>query len=172
VSIASAMLVSASVSQLVSGLEPHFITSYSIASSYATYYMIFGLLYYHDNKARYQSLEGNNKRAKLRSDLIRLVLSAGIAEIGYFVMRWTLQYYMLSSGNLEPYMASIMAHLISAIVFAGIINLGARATKLFHRDNAIPSGISNPATYRRLTRAQGVTEQAGNAMENTSRKVR
>jgi hypothetical protein len=34
-------------------LEYHLNTSYTIAISYITYYTVFGLLYYHDNKKEY-----------------------------------------------------------------------------------------------------------------------
>ncbi|HEX5187858.1 MAG TPA: hypothetical protein VFV86_13305, partial [Nitrososphaeraceae archaeon] len=51
--IISAILISALSSHLMKNLEYHLNTSYTIAISYLTYYTVFALLYYHDNKKEY-----------------------------------------------------------------------------------------------------------------------
>lgn len=51
--IIAAVLISALSSHLMRDLEHHLNTSYTIAISYITYYTVFGLLYYHDNKKEY-----------------------------------------------------------------------------------------------------------------------
>ena len=67
---------------------------------------------------------------RLRKDLIKIITSVGAGEIVYIGIRWYLQYYFLGI-NYEPYMASIITHVISAIVYLLIVNLGVNLTKLY-----------------------------------------
>jgi hypothetical protein len=133
VSIVSAMAISSITSQIfLANIEHHLNVSYTIIISYATYYTVFGVLYYHDNKQVY-ILEGRGiDKIKLRKDIVKVLLSVGIAEIVYVLIRWLLQHYLLTIGY-EPYLSSITAHAISAIIFAMVVNLGARRTRLFDK---------------------------------------
>jgi hypothetical protein len=129
--IITAILISSVASHLMRNLEYHLNTSFMIAVSYITYYSVFGLLYYHDNKEEY--LVDNRKRdtKKFIRNILKIVFSVGIAELVYGLMRWSLHFYLLTIGY-EPYLTSIIAHVFSAIVFAIMINLGVKATKLFN----------------------------------------
>ena len=129
--IISAVLVSALSSHLMKDLEHHLNTSYTIVISYITYYTVFGLLYYHDNKKEYLLENGKLDSKKFGKDIIKIVFSVGIAEIVYVVTRWSIHFYLLTIGY-EPYLTSIIAHISSAIMFAIMVNLGAKTTKLFN----------------------------------------
>jgi hypothetical protein len=137
--IISAVLISALSSHLMRDLEYHLNTSYTIVISYITYYTVFGLLYYHDNKKEYLLEDGKLDTKKFGKDILKIIFSVGIAEVIYIVTRWSIHFYLLTIGY-EPYLTSIIAHVSSAIIFAIMVNLGAKTTKLFnnrydHRDN-------------------------------------
>jgi Na+-driven multidrug efflux pump len=113
-------------------LEYHLNTSYTIVISYLTYYTVFGLLYYHDNKKEYLLENGKLDSKKFGRNILKIVFSVGIAEVVYVVTRWSIHYYLLTIGY-EPYLTSIIAHVSSAIMFATMINLGVKATSLYNR---------------------------------------
>ena len=122
-------------------LEYHLNTSFTIAITYITYYSIFGLLYYHDNKEAYLLENGKFDTKKFLRNILKIIFSVGIAELVYMITRWSMHFYLLTIGY-ESYLTSIIAHISSAIIFAIIVNLGVKATKLFnnrydHRDNKI-----------------------------------
>ncbi|HJS63775.1 MAG TPA: hypothetical protein VJ767_02820 [Nitrososphaeraceae archaeon] len=138
--IIAAVLISSLASHLTRDLEYHLNTSFTIAISYITYYTVFGLLYYHDNKEEYLLENGKLDTKKLRN-ILKIIFSVGIAELVYVIIRWTMHFYLLTIGY-ESYLTSIIAHISSAIIFAIIVNLGVKATKLFnnrydHRDSKI-----------------------------------
>ena len=111
-------------------LENHLNTSYTITISYITYYMVFGLLYYHDNKKEYLLQNVKLDTRKFGRNILKVVFSVGIAEVFYVITRWSIHFYFLTIGY-EPYLTSFIAHLSSAIIFAIMINLGVKTTKLF-----------------------------------------
>lgn len=51
--IISAVLISSLAAHLTKNLEYYLNTSFTIAVSYITYYSVFGVLYYQDNKKEY-----------------------------------------------------------------------------------------------------------------------
>lgn len=139
--IISAVLISALSSHLMRDLEHHLNTSYTIAISYITYYSVFGLLYYHDNKKEYLLENGKIDSKKYIRNILKIIFSVGIAELVYVITRWSIHFYLLTIGY-EPYLTSIIAHVSSAIVFAIMVNIGVKATKLFnnryeHTDSTI-----------------------------------
>ena len=83
--IISAILISALSSHLMRDLEYHMNTSYTIAISYISYYTVFGLLYYHDNKKKYLLENGKLDAKKFGKDILKVVFSVGIAEVVYVV---------------------------------------------------------------------------------------
>ena len=149
--IISAVLVSAIASHLMKDLDYHLNTSYTIVISYLTYYTVFGLLYYHDNKKEYLLENGNLDSKKFGRNILKLVFSVGIAEIVYVLTRWSIHYYLLTIGY-ESYLTSIVAHISSAIIFAIIVNIGAKTVKVFnntydHRDNKHLDNINDIHKY-------------------------
>ena len=87
--IIAAVLISALSSHIMRDLENHLNTSYTIVIRYITYYSVFGLLCYHDNKKEYL-LEGRIfDKKKFEKDIIKIVFSVGIAEVVYVTTRWS-----------------------------------------------------------------------------------
>ena len=133
VSIVSAMFVSALFSQAVKGQTEYINATLTIIVSYAVYYLVFGILYYRDNKEKYITKTGKVNRKKLRKDFLKIVTSVGVAEIIYLSSRWFLHYHFLSIGQ-EPFLASLTSHVIAATLFVLSVNIGVYFTKLYKKD--------------------------------------
>ena len=96
-----------------------------------------------DNKKEYLLENGKLDTKKFGKNIFKVIFSVGIAEIVYVITRCSIHFYLLTSGH-EHYLASIIAHLSSALMFTIIINLGVKITKLFnnrhdHIDNKVNS---------------------------------
>ena len=128
-----ALTVSATVAQLLVEQEDYLNTSYTLLVDLAVFYSTFGTLFYVDNRKKYLTESGTIDAPRLKKDLIKIITSVGTGEIVYIIVRWYLQYYLLTI-NYEPYAASIITHVISAIVYLAIVNLGVNLTKLYKDD--------------------------------------
>lgn len=125
-----AVIVSAVAAQLLADQEAYLNSSYTLLVDLAVFYFAFGALFYVDNRKKYRTELGKVDSPRLKKDLIKIVTSIGAGEIVYMAARWYLQYYLLTI-NYEPYAASIITHLISAIIYLAIVNLGVKLTKLY-----------------------------------------
>lgn len=137
--IISAILLSTLSSHLMRDLGHHLNTTNTIAISYMIYYTVFGLLYCHDNKKEYLLENGKLDTKKFGKNILKVIFSVCIAEVVYVLTRWSIHFYLLTSGH-EHYLTSIIAHVSSAIMFVIMINLSVKITKLFnnrydHKDN-------------------------------------
>lgn len=129
-SIVVAVIVSAITAQLLSEQEDYLNSSYTLLADLVVFYSTFGVLFYFDNRKKYLTESGTVDSPRLRRDLLKIITSVGAGEIVYIGIRWYLQYYFLGI-NYEPYMASVITHVISAIVYLLIVNLGVNLTKLY-----------------------------------------
>lgn len=129
-SIIVAIMVSAITAQLLADQEDYLNSSYTLAMDLVVFYSTFGVLFYVDNRKKYLTESGEIDSPRLRKDLLKIISSVGSGEIVYIAIRWYLQYYLLTI-NYEPYLASIVTHVIAAIVYLVIVNLGVNLTKLY-----------------------------------------
>jgi hypothetical protein len=129
-SIVVAVIISAITAQLLAGQEDYLNSSYTFLADLVVFYSTFGILFYFDNRKKYLTESGKVDSPRLRRDLVKIITSVGAGEIVYIGIRWYLQYYFLGI-NYEPYMASIITHVISAVVYLFIVNLGVNLTKLY-----------------------------------------
>jgi len=118
--------LSAVVAQLLSDYENHLNTTITIVMGYGIYFVIFSSLFYFDNKKRYRQMNGN----LIKKELISLISSFGIGEIGYLGVRWPSFYYFLEIG-IEPYLASLVSEIIATLCYMAIVSLFLRGTKTF-----------------------------------------
>ncbi len=130
ISFAVAILLSALVAQLLSKQESHVNSSYTVAVDFVSFYSTFGGLFYLDNRKKYKLESGKTDSARLKKDLIKIVSSLGAGEVIYLTARWLLQYYFLSI-NYEAYLASVIAHLISTVIYMVVVNLSVKLTRLY-----------------------------------------
>lgn len=129
-SIVVALATSAIVAQLLVEQENYLNSSYTLLVDLIVFYSTFGTLFYVDNRKKYLTEFGKIDSQRLKKDLIKIVTSVGTGEVVYIAVRWYLQYYLLTI-HYEPYMASIIAHMISAIIYISIVNLGVNLTRLY-----------------------------------------
>ena len=134
VSIATSMIISSLFSQALKEQTEYLNATLTIMVSYATYYLVFGSLYYRDNKQKYVTEEGIVNKKRLRKDFLKLVSSVGVAEIIFLLSRWFSHFHFLSVGQ-EPYLASLMSHVIAATLYALAVNVGVHITKLYKNDS-------------------------------------
>lgn len=127
---AASIAVSAVIAQALSDQADHLNTTLTTITDYAVYFSVFGGLFYLDNRSKYRAADGKTDSARLAHDLKKLVTSLGIAEIVYTVVRWTLQYYLLTIGY-DPYLASIISQGISTVVYMAVVNMGVKLTRLY-----------------------------------------
>lgn len=129
-SIVVALTTSAIVAQLLVEQENYLNSSYTLLVDLIVFYSTFGTLFYVDNRKKYLTEFGKINSQRLKKDLIKIVTSVGTGEVVYIAVRWYLQYYLLTI-HYEPYMASIITHMISAIIYISIVNLGVNLTRLY-----------------------------------------
>lgn len=129
-SIVVAVVFSAVTAQLLVEQEDYLNSSYTLLVDLVVFYSTFGTLFYVDNRKKYITESGKIDSPRLRKDLLKIITSVGSGEIVYIAIRWYLQYYLLTI-NYEPYAASIITHLIAAVVYVSIVNLGVNLTRLY-----------------------------------------
>jgi hypothetical protein len=118
--------LSAVVAQLLSDYENYLNATITIVVGYVIYFVIFSGLFYWNNKNRYNQMNTN----LIKKELVILVSSFGIGEIGYLGVRWPTFYYFLEIG-IEPYLASLVSEIISMACYMAIVSLFLRGTKTF-----------------------------------------
>jgi len=118
--------LSAVVAQLLSDYENYLNVTITIVVGYVIYFGIFSGLFYWDNKNRYSQMNTN----LIKKELLILVSSFGIGEVGYLGVRWPTFYYFLEVG-IEPYLASLVSEIISMACYMAIVSLFLRGTKTF-----------------------------------------
>ncbi len=117
---------SAIVAQILSDYENHLNTTITIAVGYGIFFVIFSILFYVDNKSRYRKMNVN----LIKKELVGLISSFGIGEVGYLGIRWPSFYYFLEIG-IEPYLASLISEVIATLCYMAIVSLFLRGTKIF-----------------------------------------
>ncbi len=133
IAFASSITISAIAAQILAGQQDYLNTTYTLLVDYVVYFSVFGGLYYLDNRKKYVLKSGETDKETLRKDLIKIISSLGIAEIVYTIVRWILQYYMLTI-DYDPYLASIASQGISTIVYMIVVNLSVKMTRLYKND--------------------------------------
>ncbi len=118
--------LSAVVAQLLSDYENYLNATITIVVGYVIYFVIFSGLFYWNNKNRYNQMNTN----LIKKELVILVSSFGIGEVGYLGVRWPTFYYFLEVG-IEPYLASLVSEIVSMACYMAIVSLFLRGTKTF-----------------------------------------
>lgn len=134
IAFAASIILSAVIAQILSDQADYLNTTYTTIADYVIYFSVFSSLFYFDNRKKYRLDSGKTDTARLKSDLKKLIMSLGIAEIVYTVLRWVLQYYFLTI-NYDPYLASIVSQGISTIIYMIVLNLSVKITRLYKDGN-------------------------------------
>lgn len=125
-----AITVSALVAQALSGQESYVNSSYTVIVDFVVFYSTFSALFYFDNRKKYRLESGKLDKTRLKKDMLKIISSLGVAEIVYTAARWALQYYFLNL-EYEAYLASVIAHVISTILYLIVVNVSVKITRLY-----------------------------------------
>lgn len=124
------IIVSATVAQFLADQQHYLNTTFTLIADYATFFSVLGFLLYRDNRKKYKLDSGETNWSLLKTDMVKLISSLGIAEVVYTVVRWLTQYYFLTI-EYEPYMASIVGQIISIAVYTATLNISIKISKLY-----------------------------------------
>ena len=130
----ASITLSAIVAQLLVGQEDYLNTTYTLIVDYVVFFSVFGGLFYLDNRKKYRLKSGQTDKIALKKDLVKIVASLGIAEVVYTIIRWILQYYLLTI-DYDPYLASITSQGIATIVYMVVLNLSVIMSRLYKDGN-------------------------------------
>ena len=131
---AASIIISAIVADYLEDQQDYLNTSITLVADYVVFFSVFGFLFYLDNRKKYRTETGNLQKSLLKSDLIKIVTSLGIGEVIYTIVRWVLQYYLLQI-DYDAYLASIVSHMISTVVYMIVLNLSVKFTRLYKDGN-------------------------------------
>ena len=134
IAFAASITISAIIAQILSEQADYLNTTYTLIVDYVVYFSTFGGLYYFDNRKKYLLQSGEIDKVRLRHDLIKIITSLGIAEIIYTIIRWFLQYYLLTI-EYDAYLASFLSQIISTVIYMIIVNLSVKMTRLYKDGN-------------------------------------
>ena len=123
-------VVSAIVAQMLIEQEHYLNTTLTLLADHGTFLSILGFLLYLDNRNKYRLNSGKTNWSLLKTDLVKIIASLGIAEIVYTIVRWGFQFYFLTS-DYEPYLASIMGQIIAVAIYLVIINFLVKITRWY-----------------------------------------
>ena len=121
-----AAAISATVADLLSGYDNYLNTTITVAAGYVSFFGVFVVLFYVENKNRYKQMESS----LIRKEIIKMTFSFGVGEIVYLLVRWITLYYFLEIG-IEAYLASLISSIIAAAVNMVVISVFLKKTRTF-----------------------------------------
>ena len=130
IAFAADIIVSATVAQLLADQQHYLNTTFTLIADYATFFSVLGFLLYRDNRKKYKLDSGETNWPLLKTDMVKMISSLGIAEVVYTVVRWFSQYYFLTL-EYDPYLASIVGQIISIAVYTATLNISIKVSKLY-----------------------------------------
>ena len=126
-------IVSAIVAQMLIEQEHYINATVTLLADHGTFLSILGFLLYLDNRNKYRLNSGKTNWPLLKTDLVKIIASLGIAEIIYTIVRWGFHFYFLTV-DYEPYLASIIGQAIAVAIYLVIINFLVKITKWYKDD--------------------------------------
>ena len=130
IAFAADIIVSAIVAQILADQQHYLNTTFTLIADYATFFSVLGFLLYRDNRKKYKLDSGKTNWPLLKTDMVKMISSLGIAEAVYTVVRWLSQYYFLTI-EYDPYLASIVGQIISIAVYTATLNISIKISKLY-----------------------------------------
>ena len=130
IAFAADIIVSAIVAKLLADQQHYLNTTFTLIADYATFFSVLGFLLYRDNRKKYKLDSGETNWPLLKTDMVKMISSLGIAEVVYTVVRWFSQYYFLTI-EYDPYLASIVGQIISIAVYTATLNISIKISKLY-----------------------------------------
>ena len=129
-----AFFTSAITSQLITKFTSSLTNSLiSQIADMSVFLIVFGILFYRDNKHRFIVYSGKKKQiefARLKWVLVKLVSTISVAEIEYNTVKPYFHYCFLNKGY-EPFIASMIASSITIVGYLTVVDVMAYLTRLF-----------------------------------------
>jgi hypothetical protein len=134
IGFAGAFLTGAGISQAISRSTSPLVNSLiSIVAETGIFFVIFGILFYYDNKNRFVDEQGKiRESARIKWVILKLVSTLSIAEIEYNTVKPALHIWLLTL-DYQPFVASTIASLITIIGYLAIASSMAYLTRLFKK---------------------------------------
>jgi hypothetical protein len=133
IAFAAALSASAVVSQLVSDMPAAVNSLVSLATDTGIFFLVFGILFYRQHKGEF--VDQSTSKAdfgKIKWILVRLGSTLSVAEIEYNLVKPYAHFFFLEQGY-EPYVASVIASLITFAGYIAIADVMAHYTKLLKK---------------------------------------
>jgi hypothetical protein len=133
IAFTAALTASAVVSHLIADMPAAVNSIVSLATDTGIFFLVFGVLFYRQHRGEFvnQSTSKADLR-KIKWILVRLASTLSVAEIEYNLVKPYTHFLFLEQGY-EPYVASVIASLITFAGYIAIADLMAHYTKLLKK---------------------------------------
>ena len=134
IGFAGAILTGAGISQAISRSTSPLVNSLiSIAAETGIFFVIFGILFYFDNKDKFVDEQGERREfSRVKWVLLKLASTLSIAEIEYNTVKPAIHFWLLTLDYL-PFVASTIASFITIIGYLAVADSMAYLTRLFKK---------------------------------------
>jgi hypothetical protein len=134
IGFAAAFLTGAGISQAIARLTSPLVNSLiSIVAETGVFFVIFGILFYFDNKDKFIDEQGKKREfARVKWVLLKLASTLSIAEIEYNTIKPTIHFWLLTM-DYPPFVASTIASFITIIGYLAVADSMAYLTRLFKK---------------------------------------
>jgi hypothetical protein len=134
IGFSGAFLIGAGISQAISRSTSPLVNSLiSIVAETGVFFVIFGVLFYFDNKDKFVDEQGKKREfARVKWVLLKLVSTLSVAEIEYNTVKPAIHFWLLTL-NYPPFIASTIASLITIIGYLAVASSMAYLTRLFKK---------------------------------------
>jgi hypothetical protein len=127
-------LTGAGISQILARFTSSLVNSIiSVVTEFWVFIVLFGVLFYRDNKNKFIDNERKKRESKkIRWIILKLVSTISISEIEYNIIKPAIHFWLLNSSY-QPFIASTIASFIALIGYLAVANLMVYLTRLFKK---------------------------------------
>ena len=103
----------------------------SLIADFAIYNFIFIVLFFLDNKKRYQNPDGTKNKQKIKLDSIKLVTTLGLSEIAYLSTKFISTYLVFVYTRIDPSQISLTTTVLAWVLYLLTANIMIKKTEFF-----------------------------------------
>ena len=82
----------------------------SVIADFLTFYLIFLILFCIDYRKKYFNADNNEVKQKFKKDILKILTTLGISEIGYLSAKFLSIYYIFATINIDNSQISILRY--------------------------------------------------------------
>lgn len=132
IAFAAALTASAVVSHLIADMPAAVNSIVSLATDTGIFFLVFGILFYRQHRGEFVDQSNKADLRRIKWILVRLASTLSVAEIEYNLVKPYTHFLFLEQGY-EPYVASVIASLITFAGYIAIADLMAHYTRLLKK---------------------------------------